>query len=546
MNSTKKEIPTCEVCQQPANQTCGGCKLVYYCSKAHQKLGWREGHKFKCCAFKIQYSDTYGRHMVATRDIKQGEMILKEKPAALGPKMTCPPHCLGCGKKLEPTKVKDIYDFYKCTSCNWPMCGPECEKADIHKAECKIMTDRKYKCNIKYEHVDKAEAAYCVIAPLRVLLMRDTNPRQYENVLALESHLEDRMSTPLYIVLKANLVTFVLQVLGLPFDEETILKVASIYDTNSFEVRSPDGSRKLRAIYVTASMMNHSCTPNTRHIIVGDDYNLAFIATVPIAKGELITATYTQSLWGTLDRRKHLRTTKCFDCECERCKDPTELGTYLGSIYCSICNGPGVFGTEKPPMLVSSNPLDEAAPWKCEKCDHFILSRQMFWGNNALSEELKKFKKDGPNGFEDFILKYSQTLHPNNHLVVQAKLALIKIYGNYKGYMLSELSDHLLQRKIDLCHDLLELADKLEPGWTRFRGTLLLDLQAALTVQTKREFEAEKLTKSGAQDQLMESMVLLQEAANILRVEPGMKEIIETKIQEVAQQLDTGDSNDDQ
>lgn len=44
----------------------------------------------------------------------------------------------------------------------------------------------------------------------------------------------------------------------------------------------------------------------------------------------------------------------------------------------------------------------------------------------------------------------------------------------------------------------------------------------------------------------MESMVLLQEAANILRVEPGMKEIIETKIQEVAQQLDTGDSNDDQ
>lgn len=46
---------------------------------------------------------------------------------------------------------------------------------------------------------------------------------------------------------------------------------------------------------------------------------------------------------------------------------------------------------------------------------------------------------------------------------------------------------------------MLELADKLEPGWTRFRGTLLLDLQSAMTMQTKREFEAEKLTKAGAQ-----------------------------------------------
>ncbi|XP_049876331.1 SET domain-containing protein SmydA-8-like [Pectinophora gossypiella] len=531
----KREIPLCEVCHQPANQTCGGCKLVYYCSKAHQKLGWREGHKFKCCAFKIQYSDTLGRHMVATRDIKQGEMILKEKPAAIGPKMTCPASCLSCGKKLEPIKFGDVYDFYKCTSCNWPMCGPHCEKADVHKGECKIMTDRKYRCNIKYESPDKPEAAYCVIAPLRVLLMKESNPLQYENIMNLESHLDDRINTPLYVVLKANLVTFVIQVLGLACDEETILKVASIFDTNSFDVRSPDTTKRLRAIYVTASMMDHSCKPNTRHIILGDDYNVAFIATVPIAKGELITTTYTQSLWGTLDRRKHLRTTKCFDCECDRCKDPTELGTHLGNIYCSLCNGAsGMTGA----MLMSSDPLDETAIWKCEKCEHYIQSRQMFWGNNALKQDLNKIDKTSPRGFEEFIQKYSQTLHPNNHLVVQAKLALIQIYGNYKGYTLSDLSEGLLKRKIDLCHEMLELADKLEPGFTRFRGTLLLDLQAAMTIQTKREFEAEKITKAGAQDQLMQSMALLQEATNILRVEPHMRDSLEAKIMELSRELD--------
>lgn len=437
MDYQKREIPKCEVCQQPANQICGGCKLVYYCSRAHQKLGWREGHKLKCCAFKIQCSDTFGRHMVATRDIKQGEMILKEKPAVMGPKISSVPQCLACGMKLEPMKIENGYDFYKCSMCNWPMCGPQCEKSDIHKPECKVMSDRKYKCSIKYEKPDKSEAAYCVIAPLRVLLMKHTNPNQYENIMSLESHLEDRKETPLYLVLKANLVTFIIQVLGMQVDEETVLKVASIFDTNAFDVRSPDRTKRSRAIYVTASMMNHSCKANTRHIFLGDDYNFAIIATVPIAKGEQITTTYTQSLWGTLDRRRHLRTNKCFDCECNRCKDPTELGTYLGSIYCSMCNGPFNGQSTDGPKLLSTNPLDEAALWKCEKCNHFIQGRQMVWGNNALNQDLNKLDKNGPKEFEEFIKRYCHTLHPNNHLVMQAKLALIQIYGNYKGYTLS-------------------------------------------------------------------------------------------------------------
>ncbi|XP_047535658.1 SET domain-containing protein SmydA-8-like [Vanessa atalanta] len=540
MDYTRREIPICEVCQRPANQTCGGCKLVYYCSKAHQKHGWKEGHKLKCCAYKINYSEELGRHMVATRDIQQGEIILKEKPAVSGPKMSCTAHCLSCGVKLQPIQKDDQLDFYKCSSCNWPMCDVVCEKSEVHREECKAMSRRNYKCNIKYETLEKTEAAYCVIAPMRVLLMKESNPRQYKNIMSLESHLKDRINTPLYLVLKANLVTFVIQVLGLSFDEETILKVSSIFDTNSFDVRSPDGSKRLRAIYVIASMMNHNCRPNTRHIYIGDDNILALIATVPISKGELITATYTQSLYGTLDRRKHIKINKCFDCECERCKDPTEFGTYLGNIYCSVCNSSNIdLVSEKNGMLVSTNPLDETAPWKCEKCGYCIQSRQMFWGNNALKQEINALNKSGPKVFEEFIDKYKATLHPTNHLVIQAKLALMQIYGNYKGYTLTELPDYLLTRKIDLCHDLLEVADKLEPGWTRFRGTILLELQGAMAMQTKREFEDDKLTKAGAQDQLMESMVLLQEATNILRIEPHMKEILETKVQDLSNLLDT-------
>ena len=39
--------------------------------------------------------------LVATRDIKQGELILREMPLNRGPKMSSKPVCLGCNRELE-------------------------------------------------------------------------------------------------------------------------------------------------------------------------------------------------------------------------------------------------------------------------------------------------------------------------------------------------------------------------------------------------------------------------------------------------------------
>lgn len=61
------------------------------------------------------------------------------------------------------------------------------------------------------------------------------------------------------------------------------------------------------------------------------------------------------------------------------------------------------------------------------------------------------------------------------------------------------MTDAAIQRKISLCEELLKIAAIFEPGAGRFRALLLLDLQACLTVQTKREFDNDLLTKEGAQ-----------------------------------------------
>lgn len=85
--------------------------------------------------------------------------------------------------------------------------------------------------------------------------------------MQLEDHLVDRMQTPVYAVLKSNLLTFFKTILSLDeFDETTILKTAAILDINAFELRLSQQRSKIRAIYPNSAMISHNCVPNAYHV----------------------------------------------------------------------------------------------------------------------------------------------------------------------------------------------------------------------------------------------------------------------------------------
>ncbi|KAG0727633.1 SET domain-containing protein SmydA-8, isoform A [Chionoecetes opilio] len=79
-------------------------------------------------------------------------------------------------------------------------------------------------------------------------------------------------------------------------------------------------------------------------------------------------STYTHILSATTERRKHLRYGKFFDCACERCADPTELGTHFGALKCSQ---PGCGGS-----IVSTDPLlaTNDAAWACDRCKYQVAA----------------------------------------------------------------------------------------------------------------------------------------------------------------------------
>ena len=59
------------------------------------------------------------------------------------------------------------------------------------------------------------------------------------------------------------------------------------------------------------------------------------------------------------------------------------------------------------------------------------------------------------------------------------KFALVSLLGNRAGCHYPELTVEQLNMKMVLAEELLEVADKIEPGWSQWRGMLLTELQAA-------------------------------------------------------------------
>jgi len=61
---------------------CAGCSAVAYCNAKCQKENWKS-HKTKCRCYRVTSLEGKGQGVVATRDIKPGEVVLSEKPVIL-------------------------------------------------------------------------------------------------------------------------------------------------------------------------------------------------------------------------------------------------------------------------------------------------------------------------------------------------------------------------------------------------------------------------------------------------------------------------------
>lgn len=362
--------------------------------------------------------------MIAKRDIKAGDVILSESPCVLGPKITSHVMCLGCHKAM---KTPLTGDYYKCSKCSWPVCGEHCERLLSHVGECRVMSENQFKCSIRNYGAPKNEASYCVIVPLRVILLKKSNPKSYKTIMELVSHLDQRINSKLYAALLVNLVPFIRNFLKFTeYSKSDILNIAGILDTNCFDIILPSKPIKARGIYPTTAMMAHRCIANTKHF-VDEDLKMKVIATVPIKKGEMIFTSYTHPLKTTIERRHQIKEAKCFDCVCPRCEDPTEMKTFSSAIKCKNCVGG---------ILIPSNPLENSSSWRCKDCHLELPASQVILVLNQARSSLDYLDKKSIRACEKYLMNFEEKLSATSVFIVDVKFTLSLLYGNVAGFMI--------------------------------------------------------------------------------------------------------------
>jgi len=151
---------------------------------------------------------------------------------------------------------------------------------------------------------------------------------------------------------------FIRETLELEPSDELMMQLCGVIFVNSFEMPF-----NKQAVFATASLFEHDCVANaTRSFTVQG--KIVIRATVPISRGENISLNYIDPLWGTTNRQHILKQGKFFQCQCERCKDPTELGTFLSGLSCPHCKC-----VKHGAILLPQRPLQTQSPWECTLCN---------------------------------------------------------------------------------------------------------------------------------------------------------------------------------
>ncbi|XP_064097940.1 uncharacterized protein LOC135209187 [Macrobrachium nipponense] len=514
-------VGMCANCSNLAKLRCGNCRQAFYCKKECQKEHWKTGHKDQCRPYQVLQSPELGRYMVASRDLKAGDVILKEDPIVVGPKQITEPVCLGCYKRVDGS--------YRCQKCHWPLCSPQCERSPDHLPECVVGAE--IGSPIEISNFDEPNHFYEVVFPLRCLALKKKSPRKYEQVLALDNHYEDRKGTHVYAENQKSIVNmlrnyFFLQqfpVEDIDSSEKSIHNMTGIIDVNALEIRLPES--EILGLFPNFAMMEHSCTPNTKHTFT-DSRQVVLKAAVDIKAGEHLSTMYTHILWGTLARRDHLKHSKYFMCTCFRCSDPTELGTNFSTLRCKSCtNG----------FMLSAAPLDELADWICTSCNATIKSAEVTDINLKLGEEVER-TLGAPTVplLEELLQKHGKTtVHPNHFHLFATRHTLLQMYGRDPAYA----NEDYMKKKERMCQDFLKVCTALDPGMSRlapYAGVALYEYHLAVLSRTRHDQDARQTDPAALKKDVETAKALLQQCIKVLQEEP--KDQPEGQLCQVAQQ----------
>lgn len=442
--------------------------------------------------------------MRAKRDISASSIVISELPSIVGPKWNSEDDssaitfsCVGC---FEPINVL----HFKCANCLWPACSPDCiglTNPELHDIECgllKIGAGPKNKTDIRsIKDYYRSDA----LLALKILLLQRKNPKKFKILMEMESNERNRLLTFNFKeaedrinYLEENFLKPLKkaeeksgQVILPEKDKKILHKIFGVIETNAMYISLATGT-EICGLYSTGCLLEHSCIPNCGYRFdMKNGFKIIVEAARDIKAFEHLTTTYSHILWSTQLRQQHLKDAKYFTCSCDRCKDPSELGTNFSTLRCmgsdeAPCNG----------LQLPTDPISKDCEWACNKCPMKISNEHVSFLTGRMNDEIEvtMSSSTSPKVLEELIEKLSQFLHPTHYHMFTLKYALVQLYGSHKDSPISSLSKEILLKKLSMCNELLQVVQVLDPYAIRipiYIGILLFEKHIALKEMHKRK-----------------------------------------------------------
>ncbi|XP_042877682.1 SET domain-containing protein SmydA-8-like isoform X2 [Penaeus japonicus] len=485
---------TCGMCGTEASLACGGCSDVFYCGKEHQKQHW-SSHKKECHPYKTVASQEAGKYLTASRRLREGQVLFQDLPLMMGPVSVSPLVCLGCHCAILGN------DFPRCPKCHWPLCSFSCASSSFHQRECPILATDTKRIGPPKGH-GPPTLRYDAILLLRCLSLRFDRPSDWETMLDMVSHADQYQKSQDMVHIVT--VRYVKEVLKVDLDVDIIHQVRGAIAANSLEIRNIDGT-KIRAMYPRVRLLNHACTPNV-HLTSTKEGAMEVRTAVSIDKGEPLYICYTGTTLPLWERQKILSDTYFFQCECSRCADPTELGTYYSSPKCPECSKRYF----KPHSWVNQT------TWECDNCgtersDAEVQDHVREWEERFAMDDV--FAQKSVKQIKKMVDLIESEFHVRHHVWLTAAQAALRELRRID-------TEHSLQLRADLWSKLLSLLNVLEPGLSRRRGIVLLESGITILDAAQTEHESGSAFVPQLTERLQLALAQLKEAAQILGLEP--------------------------
>ena len=282
-------------------------------------------------AFKLCLREGKGRCLVADRDIEVGEPILMEKAFSnhlFGPARA--DYCYNCVDELNGR-------FEACLNCNEVrFCSEFCREESwnhVHKHECGYVHAMEFLTS----GCDALRAA--MAGGHEQVLEEFRNPKpleywttnrltnDYKGYASLFAHCRNVPETQLISFLFQSAVAAEFALLLKVFPEHTdLVELTTILfinilrnKTNSWALYDSLHRQCGSAVFISFSMPNHSCEPNSHQVYYGS--TMASNAVRPIKEGEEVTMSYGPSAttMDVTERQTRLRAAYDFECDCNGC-----------------------------------------------------------------------------------------------------------------------------------------------------------------------------------------------------------------------------------